>query len=120
MGQFLSSGSTNLKSFINQNKSSTFNSFKSYSHRILNNGQSAHSTSSQSSHTLDQKPLSVAEYFKYSILFGIPIVGFILLIMFGFGNASNNINLRNFSRASFYSQLLLFIIYLLLVMTMKF
>ena len=45
------------------------------------------------------RPLSPWAYFGYSLLFSIPIVGFILLIVFSFND--NNINRRNFARSFF-------------------
>ena len=41
------------------------------------------------------KPLSPWAYFGYNILFSIPIIGFILLIVFSFSN--DNINRRNYA-----------------------
>ena len=43
------------------------------------------------------KPLSPWAYFGLQILFGIPIVGFIFLIVFSISKA--NINRRNFARS---------------------
>ncbi|MGI6264565.1 MAG: hypothetical protein ACOYJY_03760 [Acutalibacteraceae bacterium] len=43
------------------------------------------------------KPLGAWAYFGYTILFSIPIVGFILLLVFSFSDA--NINRRNFARS---------------------
>ena len=43
------------------------------------------------------RPLGAWAYFGYSLLFSIPIVGFILLIVFSFSSA--NINRRNFARS---------------------
>lgn len=43
-------------------------------------------------------PISAWGYFGYQLLFAIPIVGFILLIIFSCGGTSN-INLRNFARS---------------------
>lgn len=45
------------------------------------------------------KPLSAWAYFGYSILFGIPLVGFICLIVFSFSDS--NINRRSFARSYF-------------------
>ena len=47
----------------------------------------------------DYTPISMWGYFGYSILFAIPIVGFILAIVWSF--SATNINLRNFSRSRF-------------------
>ena len=43
------------------------------------------------------RPLGAWTYFGYSLLFSIPIVGFILLIVFSCSSA--NINRRNFARS---------------------
>ena len=45
------------------------------------------------------RPLSAWAYFGYSILFCIPLVGFILLIVFSFSD--ENINRRNYARSYF-------------------
>ena len=45
------------------------------------------------------KPLSPWAYFGYSLLFSIPLVGFILLIVFALSN--ENINRRNYARSYF-------------------
>ena len=43
------------------------------------------------------RPLSAWAYFGYSILFSIPLIGFILLIVFSFSD--DNINRRNYARS---------------------
>lgn len=43
------------------------------------------------------RPLGAWAYFGYSLLFSIPLVGFILLIVFSFSD--DNINRRNFARS---------------------
>ena len=48
----------------------------------------------------EYRPISMWGYFGYEILFAIPLVGFILLLVFAFGG-SRNINLRNFARSKF-------------------
>ena len=45
----------------------------------------------------EYKPLSPWAYFGYMLLFGIPVVGFICLIVFSVD--SSNINRRNFARS---------------------
>lgn len=46
------------------------------------------------------KPISMWGYFGYELLFAIPVVGFILLIVFSFGGTENR-NLKNFARSYF-------------------
>lgn len=48
----------------------------------------------------DYKPIGMWGYLGYEILFSIPLVGFILLLVFSFGG-TRNINLRNFARSYF-------------------
>ena len=55
-------------------------------------------TSNTASIPSQYKPLSAWAYFGYQLLFSIPLVGFILLIVFSVGGA-RNINLRNFARS---------------------
>ena len=43
------------------------------------------------------KPLGAWAYFGYSLLFSLPVAGFILLIVFSFND--DNINRRNFARS---------------------
>lgn len=45
------------------------------------------------------RPISAWGYVGYQILFSIPLIGFILLIVFSFSDA--NINRRNFARSYF-------------------
>ena len=59
------------------------------------------------------KPLSAWSYFGYQLLFSIPLVGFILLIVFSFSN--DNINRRNFARSYFCSYLILAVIFVILL-----
>ena len=48
----------------------------------------------------EYKPISMWGYFGYQILFAIPIIGFILLLVFSLGG-TKNINLKNFARSYF-------------------
>ncbi len=50
------------------------------------------------------RPMSAWAYFGWNLLFAIPIVGFILLLVFSFSN--DNINRRNYAR-SFWCALLI-------------
>ena len=50
------------------------------------------------------RPLSAWEYFGYTLLFSIPIVGFICMIVFAFNDS--NINRRSFARSFFCSLLI--------------
>ena len=61
------------------------------------------------------RPLSPWAYFGYSLLFAIPIVGFILLIVFSFSD--ENINRRNYARSFWCALLLAVIIIVVLAVT---
>ena len=56
----------------------------------------------------EYRPLSAWAYFGYNILFAIPLVGFIMLIVFAFD--SSNINRRNYARSFFCAYLVAIII----------
>ena len=58
------------------------------------------------------KPLRPWGYIGYSLLFAIPVIGFICLIVFSFN--SNNLNRRNFAR-SYWCALLVFLVILIVV-----
>ena len=59
------------------------------------------------------KPIGACGYFGLSILFSIPIVGFVFLIVFSFSNS--NINRRNYARSFFCGLLVAAILIALLV-----
>ena len=48
----------------------------------------------------EYRPISMWGYIGYSLLFGIPLVGFILAIVYAFGG-TQNVNLKNYSKAYF-------------------
>ena len=48
----------------------------------------------------EYQPISMWGYFGYSILFSIPVVGFILICVFSFGG-TKNVNKKNFARSYF-------------------
>ena len=57
---------------------------------------------------MQYRPLSPWAYFGYSLLFSIPVLGFILLLVFSFSN--ENINRRNYARSFFIGFILVLII----------
>ena len=61
----------------------------------------------------ESKPISMWGYFGYELLFGIPVIGFIILLVFAFGG-SGNINVKNFARSKFCYVILLFVIFVVL------
>ena len=64
--------------------------------------------------TMDTTPISMWGYFGYEILFSIPIVGFVLLLVFSFGG-TNNMNLRNFARSYFCFTIIVVVLFVLLL-----
>lgn len=61
----------------------------------------------------EYKPISAWGYFGYNILFSIPLVGFIMLLVYSFGGTSN-INLKNYAR-SFFCGYLIGLIFLIII-----
>ena len=59
------------------------------------------------------KPISAWGYVGYQLLFNIPLVGFILLIIFAFDN--ENVNRKNFAR-SYFCAFLIAIIFIVIVL----
>ena len=59
-------------------------------------------------YTPQYKPISAWGYFGYQILFAIPLIGFILLIVFSLSDS--NINLRNYARSYWCALILIFVI----------
>ena len=53
-------------------------------------------------------PISMWGYFGYSILFNIPVVGFVFLLIFAIG--AKNVNKKNFARSYFCGLILCLII----------
>ena len=66
----------------------------------------------------EYRPISMWGYFGYELLFSIPVVGFILLIVFSVGG-TRNINLRNFARSYFCLLLILVVLILLLTLILS-
>ena len=61
------------------------------------------------------RPLTAWGYFGYSILFAIPLIGFICLIVFSF--SSSNINRRSFARSYLCVMVLALIVMLVVLFT---
>ena len=61
------------------------------------------------------KPISAWGYFGWKLLFAIPLVGFVLLIIFSCG-VSENKNLTNFARSYFCFLLIVLIVVLVLLL----
>ena len=60
-------------------------------------------------------PISMWGYFGYNILFGLPIIGFIILIVFALGH--HNVNVKNYARSFFCGFILVIILSLILLST---
>lgn len=69
----------------------------------------------QQTNSSENKPISMWGYFGYEILFSIPIIGFILLIIFSF--VPRNKNVKNFARSYFCMFILVLIIVIALIVT---
>lgn len=64
----------------------------------------------------EYKPISMWGYFGYEILFLIPVVGFIMLLVFSFGGTTN-INLKNFARSYFCGFIIFAVIVVIIIAT---
>ena len=62
----------------------------------------------------EYRPITMWGYFGYQLLFAIPLVGFILLLVFSFGG-TRNINLRNFARSYFCVMLIAIVLSLVMM-----
>lgn len=60
------------------------------------------------------KPITMWGYLGYQIVFSIPIIGWILLLIYAFSK-EENINVRNFARSYFCFLLLCGILYFLII-----
>lgn len=65
---------------------------------------------------VEYQPISAWGYLGWNLLFSIPLVGFIMLIVFALGG-TRNINLRNYARSYFCIFLLMIIIIAILALT---
>lgn len=63
----------------------------------------------------ESKPIGMWGYFGYQILFGIPLIGFIFLLVFAFGG-TKNINVRNFARSYFCVFILWIVLFLVFIL----
>ena len=59
------------------------------------------------------EPISMWGYFGYQLLFMIPVIGFIILLVFAFGG-TQNINLRNFARSYFCVLIIVIVLFVLI------
>ena len=62
----------------------------------------------------EDKPISMWGYFGYELLFAIPLVGFILILVFSFGGTRNK-NLKNFARSFFCVWILVVVLITILI-----
>ena len=62
------------------------------------------------------RPISMWGYFGYQILFAIPLVGFVLLIVFALGG-TRNVNVRNFARSYFCVLIISIILVIIMIVT---
>ena len=61
------------------------------------------------------KPISMWGYLGYQLLFSIPLIGFILLIVYSLGG-TKNINLRNFARSYFCYAIIVVVVIILFIL----
>lgn len=61
----------------------------------------------------EYRPVTIGQYIGYSFLFGIPIIGFIMLLITAFGS-EDKISLKNYAKAILLLQVILVAIYFVL------
>ena len=66
----------------------------------MTNGFNSNGASSMGGYSAEYKPISPLGYIGYALLFSIPLVGFILLLVFSFGG-TQNVNVKNYARSYF-------------------
>lgn len=67
----------------------------------------------------EYKPISMWGYILYDIVFAIPIIGWILIFIFSFGE-DENINVRNLARSRICLLVICIILYLLFIISYSF
>ena len=90
-----------------QNNIPQQNTYQSYNQQSIPNMMPLY-TSIQ-----DTTPISPWGYIGYMLLFGIPIVGIVMMFVFAFGS-NTNVNLKNFARAYLLYMLIVVILYLII------
>jgi len=63
----------------------------------------------------EYKPISMWGYFGYQLLFMIPLIGFILLLVFALGGTQNK-NLKNYARSYFCTAILVVFVIIMIVL----
>lgn len=63
----------------------------------------------------EYRPIGMWGYLGYQILFSIPLIGFIMLLVFSLGGTTN-VNLKNFARSYFCMTIIILVLVLILVM----
>ena len=63
----------------------------------------------------DTTPITPLGYIGYMILFSVPLVGFIMLLVYGFGS-NTNVNLKNFARAYLIIMLIAVILWVVMML----
>jgi len=65
----------------------------------------------------EYQPISMLGYLGYELLFSIPVIGFIILLVFSFGGTQNK-NLRNFARSYICLMVIVIVIVVILFVTL--
>lgn len=76
--------------------------------QVLYSGDTATQSPQQEQDALRTAPVSTGAFFGYKLLYGIPVIGWILCLVFSF--TQKNVNKRNFARATLISLILSLVI----------
>lgn len=110
-----------------QSRESEINGAKEFYQESAGNGSSQYyrePTETHVVHTVTEedlpekyRPISMWGYFGYGLLFMIPLIGWIILIVFSVGG-TQNVNLKNYARSKFCG-FILFLLFIILMSVMR-
>lgn len=99
--------------YSNNNYTNSYENNQSYYNNQNYSNNQHNNTYTEDDLPVEYKPIGAWQYFGLSILFSLPLVGFILLIVFSFSNG--NINRRNYARSYWCAALVSLILIILTV-----
>ena len=107
VGQQVNSGMENIKSSFQNAGTNMNNNFQGNGVSDMNVG----------GYSIAYKPISPLGYIGYSILFAIPLIGFIVLLVFAFGG-TQNVNLKNYARSYFCMLIIAVVLAIIVIMAL--
>lgn len=111
MKEMMQAGVDRAKQQVNESMSNIKGSINNHQNQGYAGVQSGYQQYSQ--YPPEYKPISALGYIGYSFLFAIPLIGFILLLVFSFGGTTNK-NLKNYARSYFCFFILAIILFIII------